>query len=135
MTSKEELEQFLIAEFPQADFIIDSIGERSATVRKVITSQHLRPGGTVAGPVLMELADVAVYVAILAEAGLVALAVTTSLNINFLRKPSADKDVIAECRLLKIGKSLVVGEVSIFSEGDSEPVAHAVASYSLPPRR
>lgn len=133
--TKQELEKFFAAEFPQADFIIDSIGERSATVRKVIRNEHLRPGGTVSGPVLMGLADGAIYVAILAEIGLVALAVTTSLNINFLRKPSADKDLIAKCHLLKFGKTLVVGEVSLYSDGDSEPVAHVVASYSLPPKR
>lgn len=135
MVTKQQLDQFLLREFPQSSATIDAIGDRSCTVRQHIGQAQLRPGGTVSGPVLMELADVAVYVAILADAGLVALAVTTSLNINFLRKPSADRDVIAVCRLLKIGKSLVVGEVSLYSDGDDQPVAHAVATYSLPKRQ
>ncbi|MEH6650779.1 MAG: PaaI family thioesterase [Motiliproteus sp.] len=135
MVTKQQLDQFLLREFPQSSATIDAVSELSCTVRQRIGPAQLRPGGTVSGPVLMELADVAVYVAILAEIGLVALAVTTSLNINFLRKPSAERDVIAICRLLKTGKSLVVGEVSLYSEGDEEPVAHAVATYSIPKQR
>ncbi|NQY86821.1 MAG: PaaI family thioesterase [Colwellia sp.] len=133
MVMKEELVSFLNSEFPQANFIIESVGDKSATIRKTISHEHLRPGGTVSGPVLMEMADVALYVAILNEIGLVALAVTTSLNINFLRKPSAEKDIIAKCKLIKVGKSLVIGEVSIYSEGLLEPVAHAVGTYAIPP--
>lgn len=87
------------------------------------------------GPVLMEVADAALYVAILAELGLIAMAVTTSLNFNFLRKPASDRDIIAECTLMKVGKALVVGEVSMYSEGGQEPVAHAVGSYAIPPRK
>ena len=130
----QQLGDFLVREFPQSSATIDAVGERRCTVRQQIGEAQLRPGGTVAGPVLMELADVAVYVAILAEIGIVALAVTTSLNINFLRKPAADRDVIARCRLLKVGKTLVIGEVSLFSDGDDEPVAHAVATYAIPQR-
>ena len=135
MASKVELEHFFATEFPQADFKIEVLGSRSATIRKRITEAHLRPGGTVSGPVLMEVADAALYVAILAELGLVAMAVTTSLNFNFLRKPASDRDIIAECNLMKVGKALVVGEVSMYSEGDQEPVAHAVGSYAIPPRK
>ena len=91
------------------------------------------PGGTVAGPVMMGVADAAIYVAILGELGIVALAVTTNLNINFLRKPVADADIIGECRLIKLGKRLAIGEVLLYSEGDDEPVAHAVGTYSIPP--
>ena len=83
----------------------------------------------------MTVADVALYAAILGEIGLVALTVTTSLNINFLRTPRADKDVIGVCKLLKLGRSLAVGEVTLYSEGDSEPVAHAVGTYSIPKER
>lgn len=97
--------------------------------------QDLRPGGTVSGPTMMALADTALYVALLREIGLVPLAVTTSLNFNFLRKPVADRDLLAECRLLKRGKSLAVGEVSICSEGNEAPVAHATGTYSIPPDR
>lgn len=135
MTTKTELEEFFKTEFPQADFVIESIGDKSAIIRKRINHDHLRPGGTVSGPVLMEISDAALYVAILAEIGVVALAVTTNLNINFLRKPAADKDIIAECRLIKVGKTLAIGEVSVYSEGDSDPVAHAVGTYAIPPMR
>jgi uncharacterized protein (TIGR00369 family) len=133
MVTIEALENFLQNEFPQVNFIIERIGEKSATIRKKINHDHLRPGGTVSGPVLMELADVALYVAILSEIGLVPLAVTTSFNINFLRKPSSEKDLIAKCNLIKVGKLLAIGEVSIHSEGSVEPVAHAVGTYAIPP--
>jgi len=133
MSTKEQLVNFFKNEFPQANFIIDNVGEKSATIRKKVSIEHLRPGGTVSGPTLMEVADTALYVAILAKIGLVALAVTTNLNINFLRKPSPEKDIIADCKLIKVGKSLIIGEVSIFSEGDPEPVAHAVGTYAIPP--
>ncbi|MCQ3829848.1 PaaI family thioesterase [Microbulbifer elongatus] len=133
MATKEELAEFFEQDFPQANFIIERVGDRSATIRKKITHEHLRPGGTVSGPVLMEMADAALYVAILSEIGLVALAVTTNLNINFMRKPASDKDVIAECKLMKLGKLLAIGEVSLFSDGDPNPVAHAVGTYAIPP--
>ena len=76
---------------------------------------------------MMGLADCAIYVAILREIGLVELAVTTSFNINFLRQPQADKDILGKCKLLKLGKSLAIGEVSIFSEG--------TGAYSIPPSK
>jgi acyl-coenzyme A thioesterase PaaI-like protein len=84
---------------------------------------------------MMALADTALYVAILGEIGIVPLAVTTSLTINFLRKPVASQDIVAVCKLMKLGKSLAVGEVSLYSEGTAEPVAHAVGTYSIPPQR
>ena len=84
------------------------------------------------GPVMMEVADVALYVAILGEIGIVPLTVTTNLNINFLRKPSADADIIGRCSLLKIGKSLIVGETSLYSDNSDQMVAHAVGTYSVP---
>ena len=83
----------------------------------------------------MTLADVALYLGILARIGIVPLAVTTNLSINFLRKPRADRRVVARCRLMKLGKTLAVGEVWIFSEGEDEPVAHATGSYSIPRER
>ena len=133
MVSKEMMTEFLSSEFPQTKCVVEAVGGRSATVRHKVSFDELRPGGTVSGPVLMTVADVALYVAILGEIGLVALTVTTSLTINFLRKPSSDKDIIGVCTLLKIGKSLAVGEVSLYSEGDREPVAHVVGTYSIPP--
>ncbi|WP_233243668.1 PaaI family thioesterase [Bacterioplanes sanyensis] len=133
--SKQQLQEFFTRDFPQANFSIDDVGERSATVRKKIAFEHLRPGGTVSGPVMMEVADTALYVAILHEIGLVALAVTTNLNINFLNKPVADKDLVARCQLIKVGKTLIIGDVFIYSDGQDAPVAHAVGTYSIPPKR
>ena len=132
MTSQTELALFLKQEFPQNKSTIESVGDRSATVRHPVGVAELRPGGTVSGPVMMTVADVALYVAILGEIGIVPLAVTTSLNINFMRKPASDRDIIGVCKLLKLGKTLAVGEVTIYSEGVDEPVAHAVGTYAIP---
>lgn len=112
---------------------IESIGARASRARFRVGKKHLRPGDTVSGPTLMALADVAMYAALLGEIGLVPLAVTTSLNINFLRRP-AQKDVIAEAKLLKVGKQLAVGEVMLYSADEPEPVAHVTCTYSIPPR-
>ena len=125
----------MIKEFPQSKCEILDMGEQSATVKHTIGEEELRPGRTVAGPVLMLVADVALYVAILGEIGLVPLAVTTNLNINFIRKPAAGKNIIGVCKLLKVGRALAVGEVSLYSEGDDKAVAHAVGTYSIPPNR
>lgn len=133
--TQDQIATFLAAAFPQSKVTVEAVGERSATVRHHVGENELRPGGTVSGPVLMTVADVALYVAILGAIGIVPLAVTTSLNINFLRKPRADRDVIGVCELLKVGRSLAVGHVNIYSEGDDEPVAHAVGTYAIPPSR
>lgn len=133
--SLAEMELFFAKEFPQAKFSLEEFAEESITIRYKVDESDLRPGGTVSGPTMMSVADCAIYVAILKEIGLVALAVTTSLNINFLRKPVAGKDILGVCSLLKLGKSLAIGEVAIFSEGESEPVAHSVGTYSIPPNK
>jgi acyl-coenzyme A thioesterase PaaI-like protein len=135
MSTKEEIIEFLAAEFPQSTVSVVEVGHRGSTVRQDVGVAQLRPGGTVSGPVLMAVADSALYVAILGEIGLVPLAVTTNLNINFLRKPSADKAILGMCKLLKVGKGLIVGEVFLYSEGHDEPVAHAVGTYSIPPKK
>ena len=132
MATKEEIEEFMKTDFPQAKCTVEAVGEQSATVRHPIGYDEFRPGGTVSGPVLMAVADYALYVAILGEIGIVSLAVTTSLTINFMRKPSSTKDIIAECTLLKVGRTLIVGEVSLYSEGDEKAVAHVVGTYSIP---
>lgn len=131
----DELAAFLKREFPQTKCSIMALGSMSATLRHEIGVAELRPGGTVAGPVMMALADVALYIAVLGEIGIVPLAVTTSLSFNFLRKPAGDKALIGECRLIKLGRTLAVGEVTIYSEGMDEPVAHAVGTYAIPPSR
>ncbi|HXG94713.1 MAG TPA: PaaI family thioesterase [Blastocatellia bacterium] len=129
-----ELEEFLYSHFPDdvhRSFRVERVEDNFAQVRLIYDRRHLRPGGTVSGPALMTLADTAMYMALLAMIGPVALAVTANLNINFLRKP-AQRDVIAEARLLKLGKRLAVGEVMMRSEGEAEPVAHATVTYSIP---
>lgn len=135
MANKEEVVAFMATEFPQNKCELREVGNCGATVIRQIGPEDLRPGGTVSGPVLIGVADVALYAAILGEIGIVPLAVTTSLTINFLRKPSASRSIVGVCKLMKIGKSLAVGEVELYSEGMSDPVAHVVGTYSIPPRR
>jgi acyl-coenzyme A thioesterase PaaI-like protein len=135
MPTKAEIIDFLAREFPQSNCIVEEVGDRSATVSHPIGPAQLRPGDTVSGPLLMAVADVALYVAILGTIGLVPLAVTTSLTINFLRKPSARNPIVGVCRLMKVGRILVVGEVELYSDRKQEMVAHAVGTYSIPPNR
>ena len=127
--------RFLASEFPQSKCTVVSVGGMAAIIRHEIGRDELRPGGTVAGPVLMAVADVALYVALLGEIGIVPLAVTTNLSINFLRKPPADRAIIGECRLIKVGRTLAVGEVNLYSEGLDDPVAHVVGTYAIPRER
>lgn len=134
MATRDEVAAFMAQEFPQARVVIDAVGDRGATVSLPVGADDLRPGGTVSGPTLMGIADTALYAALLGEIGIVPLAVTTSLTINFLRKPDAGGRVIGVCKLMKVGRALAVGEVSLYSEGQPEPVAHVVGTYSIPPR-
>jgi uncharacterized protein (TIGR00369 family) len=132
----DELERFLAAEFPQvfnagSGLAIEAVWDGGCRVRQTFREGSVRPGGTISGPTMMALADFAMYVAVLAAIGPVPLAVTINLNINFLRKP-AQRDLIAETRLLRLGRSLATGEVSIQSDGEEEPVAHATSTYSIP---
>jgi len=132
MATKAEIVEFLATEFPQTRCTVEAVGGRAATIKHQVGINELRPGGTVSGPVLMAVADVALYVAILGEIGIVPLTVTTSLSINFLRKPSADRDIVGVCKLMKLGRSLAVGEVALYSEGSEDIVAHVVGTYSIP---
>jgi uncharacterized protein (TIGR00369 family) len=134
MADLAQLNEFLRRDFPQTRCTVVALAERSATVRHPVGEAELRPGGTVSGPVLMAVADVALYVAILAEIGIVPLTVTTQLSVNFMRKPVAGRDILGVCTLLKLGRSLSVGEVALYSQGKDEMVAHAVGTYSIPPR-
>lgn len=132
-----EMTDFLSEVFPQVEglFAIDRMDEDLLVMRLVVGTQHLRPGGTVSGPTMFALADVAAYVATLARIGREALTVTTHCSIDFMRKPEAGRDLRAEARLLKLGRSLSVTDVLLFSEGTPEPVAHASLTYAIPPRR
>lgn len=129
------LEAFLARDFPQVDgaFSVEALSDDRLTVRMHITDAHLRPGGTVSGPTMFSIADVSVYLAILARLGPVALAVTTNCSIDFMRKPAAGADLIANTRLLKLGKLLAVGDVLVYSEGQQTPVARASLTYAIPP--
>ena len=133
----EELRAYLLDVFPQVwargDYTIEEVGHMTATVRLNHHPDHLRPGGTISGPAMFALSDLALYVAILHEIGRVKLAVTTSVSINFLRRPEP-KDLIGRAKLMKLGKRLAVGEVALFSEGSDEMVAHATGTYSIPAR-
>ncbi|WP_321340838.1 PaaI family thioesterase [Breoghania sp.] len=134
----EEVVRFLDTEFPEINYDgpaykLEHVGANEVVVRLSAGARHLRPGGTVSGPSMMALADLAAYTVILAHIGPVALAVTTNLNINFLRKPEPG-DLLATCHLLKLGKRLAVTECTITTAGDDEVVAHATATYSIPPR-
>ena len=130
------LQAFLTSDFAQVaeDFAVESIGPEGLVLRLRVAERHLRPGGTVSGPSLFGLADVAMYLAILAQIGPVALAVTTNCSIDFMRKPAAGRDVLAQARVLKLGRVLAVGDVLLTSEGPTEPVARAGLTYSIPPK-
>jgi uncharacterized protein (TIGR00369 family) len=135
VTTKADIIDFLTREFPQSKCVVEEVDNGSATVMHHVDTDHLRPGETVSGPLLMTVADVALYVAILGTIGIVPLAVTTSLTINFLRKPASGRPIVGVCQLIKVGRTLVVGEVSLYSQGNEEMVAHAVGTYSIPPIR
>ena len=134
-----EVQEITAGELPWAidmGFVVEAIGEGSCQVRLPHSPAHLRPGGTVAGALIIGLADYAVYIAVLSAIGRVELAVTTNLTCNFLRRPKPG-DVIAEARMIKVGKRLAYGEVMIYSAGEKDkgPVAHVTATYSIPPDR
>lgn len=134
---RSQLTQFLADAFPQAramDFEIAALDEDHIALHLPVGEQHLRPGGTVSGPTLMTLADSATYLLILARLGPVALAVTTNLNIHFMRKPQC-ATLVATARALKFGKRIVVAEVSMHEPDDTRLFAHATVTYSIPSAR
>ena len=134
--TRKELTDLLRAEFPEAsnamgNYQIDALWHGGCRLRYPFSENSLRPGGTLSGATMMSLADFAMYIAVLSAIGWVPLAVTTNLNINFLKKPAA-RDLIAEARLIKLGKRLAVGDIGIRSDGEDELVAHATSTYSIP---
>ena len=131
----KELDRRLRAEFPEmfharSGYVLEELWHGGCRVRKCFHPRSLRPGGTLSGPTMMALADFGIYVAILATVGWVPAAVTTNLNINFLKKPAA-RDLVAEARLIKVGNRLAVPEIGIRSDGAEELVAHATGTYSI----
>jgi uncharacterized protein (TIGR00369 family) len=132
-----ELAAFLDEVFPQirGEMVVEAVGPMTARLRMPVDERRLRPGGTVSGPAMFALADCAFYAATLAMIGREALTVTTSLTINFLAKPPP-ADLIGEARILRLGRTLSVGDVTILSAGRAEgPVAHAAVTYAIPPAR
>jgi uncharacterized protein (TIGR00369 family) len=141
--SAAELTAYLDQVFPEVNmgaapgeriFIVERVEPMSAALRMRFHSRNIRPGGTLSGPSMFTLADLALYAAVLGAIGPVALAVTTNLNINFLRKPEP-VDLVGTARLLKLGKRLAIGEVSMTQAGSNDLVAHATGTYSIPANR
>lgn len=135
--SIEDFNQLLNAEMPwalEAGLSLESLGDGNARMRQPYDAGMLRPGGTISGPTMMMLADALMYAVVLSAVGKVPLAVTTNFSINFLNRP-LPADLVAEGKALKIGRRLAVIEVSIYSDGQAAPVAHATGTYSIPPKR
>ena len=135
LISKQQFQQIAQERVPfigQLGVVVDELDFGETALRIPFQEDFLRPGGTIAGPVMMGLADLAMYGVVLSMIGPVELAVTTNLNINFLRRPLPG-DVLAQAKILKLGKRLAVGEVTIYRAGDEDPVAHVTATYSIPP--
>ncbi len=136
--TRKKLQALLRAEFPEmfnaeSGYALEALWHGGCRLRRHFDRHSLRPGGTLSGATLMSLADFAMYIAVLSAIGWVPLAVTTNLTINFLKKPGP-RDLLAEARLIKLGKRLAVGEIAIRSEASHELVAHATSTYSIPPR-
>ena len=131
-----QLQAFLTETFPQVcdDFCVEAVTDAGVTLRLITAAQHLRPGGTVSGPAMFGLADVAMYLAVLSRIGPQALAVTTNCSIDFMRKPAAGADLVCEVTLRKVGRALAVGDCLIYSVGQIKPVARASLTYSIPPK-
>jgi len=127
-----QLQEIMDTAFPGANVPrVEEVTDHSVTVVQPIALEHGRPGGTVSGPIMMMLADTTAWVAILSKIGPVLLAVTTSLHIDFLRKPDM-ADIVATGTLLKLGRKLAVVDVAIHSRGRDELVAKAQVTYSIP---
>ena len=129
----DDLHEFMRSEFPQvaSSFRIEKLSRGEISVRMFVGPENSRPGGTVSGPAMFSLADVTIYLAVLAMIGPQKLAVTTSCSIDFMRKPGL-VDLHADGRILKLGRRLAVGDALLRSEGSSVPVARASITYSLP---
>ncbi|MEY3004828.1 MAG: hypothetical protein RLZZ491_2004 [Pseudomonadota bacterium] len=133
---RDALGRFLADTFPQVagEIVVEDLRDSALRARLIVGDRHLRPGGTVSGPAMFALADVSAYLTILAMIGPKALAVTTNCSMDFMRKPQAGADLICECRLLKLGRVLAVGDCLLFSDGGADPVARATLTYSIPPK-
>ncbi len=131
--TKDELHSILLEAFPSTTQLIEAVTDNGVTLRLAVDETHGRPGGTISGPTIMAMADCAAWLAIMSRIGPVVLAVTTSLHIDFLRKPQL-RDLLCEAEILKLGARLGIVHVRVHSEGTSELVASAQVTYSIPPR-
>lgn len=133
--TRADLQAFLDGDFGPlgGDFIVDRAEIDGLTLRLKSSDKLLRPGNTVSGPAMFALADVAVYLAILSRIGMAPLTVTTNCSIDFMRKPDAGRDVLAHTRILKLGRSLAIGDALLFMDGGTDPVARANLTYAIPP--
>lgn len=133
MSTREAIiTQFLNSDFPQCRAKVKAVGNGTSSMLQAIEVADLRPGGTVSGPAIMELADIALYVAVLGHIGIEPTVATTSFNVNFLRPAKGQGVLRAECKLIKTGRTLAVGEVSVYLNNGIDPIAHVVATYALP---
>ncbi len=134
--SIDQMIKYLEEIFPQirGKYSILKLENCLSEVQLVATDANLRPGNTISGPTMFELADIAFYLAVISLTGSGTLALTTNVSINFLRKPQRS-NLIAVAKIKKSGRQLVVGDVEIFSEDMSQLVAHAIFTYSLSPNR
>ena len=131
----EEINQFLRQAFTGGTPpLVETADGQSARCRVIYNPSQIRPGGTLSGPTMMALADTAAYALVLSAIGFEPLAVTTNLSIQFMRKPKP-KDMIAEVRMMKLGKTMAVMEAGILSDGETDLVAHAVITYAIPPKK
>lgn len=135
----QEVDDFIGGVYPEIwidngrAFEIEDLRPGAARLRMFYDRRHLRPGGTISGPAMMALSDLAMWVVVLGHIGRIELSVTANLNINFLRRPGR-ADMVAEARLLKLGRRLAVGDIALYSDGEDAPAAHATSTYSVPPR-
>lgn len=130
----DEINQFLKQAFSGGQPpVVEAADGQTARCRIAYHPHQIRPGGTLSGPTMMALADTAAYALVLSAIGFQPLAVTTNLSIHFMRKPKP-KDLIADVRMMKLGKSLAVMDVAIHSDGEEDLVAHSVVTYSIPPQ-
>jgi uncharacterized protein (TIGR00369 family) len=137
--SAQQLNDFISEVYPQ---MMDQFPGYECTlvepghviVQMTTDGRHIRAGGTISGPTLFALADMGGYACVLSHVGREALAVTTNLNINFMRKAEPGL-LLADCRILKLGKRLMVFEASIVTNKSSAVIAHATGTYAIPPNR
>ena len=130
MTLQQKLQAFIDENLKQVDMRVESVGEREAVFRCSVGADDLGHGNAVSGPAIMKMADTAFYLVLLGELGFNSALAASSLNFSFLRKPPGGRNLRSHCRLLKVGRRLIVGEMTIYSEGDTRPVAHVTGTYT-----